>query len=196
MDTLCRPWIKSRDAQRTTAIIGWITVYPSILHSTRSGPNAAKEESWCSGPPWHVENKRAFNDLGHSFIIFVAIYIILCLFNLMLKTRHFGTCTLDQPGFVRDFKTQTRVLLLGIANALKCQGKAKGKAKAKVKSAVVSEDVNNCVGALKLGKFKSTSSACSTSVIRMIPRPLQKRPPKVLRWASLRPHRSRLGSGC
>lgn len=72
----------------------------------------------------------------------------------MLKTCHFGTCTLDQPGFVWDFKTQTRVLLLGIANALKCQGKAKGKAKAKVKSAVVSEEVNNCVGALKLGKFK------------------------------------------
>ena len=121
----------------------------------------------------------------HSMIWVIHLLFLLpfILYNtfLMLKTRHFGTCTLDQPEFVWDFKTQTRDLLLGIANALKCQGKAKGKAKAKVKSAVVSEEVNNCVGALKLGKFKSTSSACSTSVIRMIPRPLQKRPQKVLR---------------
>ena len=92
------------------------------------------------------------NDLGHSFIYH---FLFLEPFKtfLMLKTHHFGTC-------VGPTRIRLGVLLLG-TKYCKClevsgKGQRKSESQGEIGRRHRPEEVNNCVGALKLGKLKST----------------------------------------
>ena len=119
-----------------------LSVHPS-QHSERSQCRQRRKlmrrsslTCWKQESIWRFEwklQRMSFHN-AQWFGSFIYHFLFLEPFKtfLMLKTHHFVTC-------VGPTRIRLGVLLLGIANALKCQGKAKGKAKAKVKSAVVSD---------------------------------------------------------